>query len=104
MRLLSGPQSTAAGSTAFSGHQTVPGRTPLGLRVCAALGMTLGCAACSNQAIYDTAQNNHALECQKYPDSRYEECMATVDKDFKTYDREREALIEEQAPAEPPQP
>ena len=58
-------------------------------------------SACTNQQVYDTAQQNHALECQKYPDSRYEDCMRTVEKDFETYEREREAASEPPKPQEP---
>lgn len=48
-------------------------------------------SSCSNQQIYDAAQGNRALECQKYPDTRYEECMASIDKDFDEYSKERDA-------------
>lgn len=51
--------------------------------------------ACTNQQIYDAAQQNRALECQKYPDTRYEECMATVEKDYEEYEREREKAAKE---------
>ena len=69
----------------------------------AALMLTLTglLSACTNQQVYDTAQQNHALECQKYPDSRYEDCMRTVEKDFETYEREREAASEPPKPEEP---
>lgn len=58
-------------------------------------------SACTNQQVYDTAQQNHALECQKYPDSRYEDCMRTVETDFETYQREREAAGEAPEPEQP---
>ena len=56
------------------------------------LGISISTAlligACSNEAIYDTAQQNHALECQKYPDSRYEDCMRTVEKSYDEYEQD----------------
>lgn len=61
-----------------------------------ASGLVIGCAlvllcGCTNQQIYNAAQDNRALECQKYPDTRYEECMASVEKDFEAYSQERAA-------------
>ena len=47
--------------------------------------------ACSDKQIYETAQGNHALECQKFPDTRYEECMRTVEQSYKDYQQTREA-------------
>ena len=59
---------------------------------------TLLLSACSERYLYDSAQGNHALECQKYPDARYEECMATVEQDYEDYRRERDALSSDDSP------
>ena len=52
-------------------------------------------SACSNQQLYTAAQDAQKVECQKYPDTRYEECMARLEKPYEEYERERESLDEE---------
>ncbi|MEM8493251.1 MAG: hypothetical protein AAF756_20735 [Pseudomonadota bacterium] len=50
-----------------------------------------GLSACTQRQIYETAQGNQALECQKFPDSRYEECMKTIEQSFDNYQLQRQA-------------
>lgn len=47
--------------------------------------------ACSDQQIYNAAQQNRQLECQKFPDTRYEDCMAALDTPYDEYERALEA-------------
>ncbi|WP_043320152.1 hypothetical protein [Microbulbifer sp. HZ11] len=51
--------------------------------------------ACSNQQIYDGIQQNRLHNCEKYPDAQYEECVADYQKDYRTYERERQALLKQ---------
>ncbi len=44
---------------------------------------------CSNQQIYDAAQGNHRLECQKLPQGQYEDCMAEISESYEEYTRKR---------------
>ena len=44
---------------------------------------------CSNEQIYDEAQGNHRLDCQKLPQVQYEECMSQVDEDYDAYSQKR---------------
>jgi hypothetical protein len=53
----------------------------------------LGLAACSQQQVYDAVQQNRQLECQKLPDSQYEECMKQYSEPYKEYERERQELL-----------
>lgn len=53
-------------------------------------------SACSNEAIYKSAQQNHALDCQKYPDSRYEDCLQSVEKSYDQYEEELSQVPPEQ--------
>ncbi|MEO0437944.1 MAG: hypothetical protein AAF098_13650 [Pseudomonadota bacterium] len=62
--------------------------TPLVLKV---LVLVVAATACTQQQIYEKAQQDRALECQKYPDSRYEECMRTIEQSFDDYQQELEA-------------
>jgi len=48
-------------------------------------------AACSNEQIYNAVQENQKLECQKYPDTRYEECMKELSTPYREYEEERRA-------------
>jgi hypothetical protein len=41
--------------------------------------------ACTDQQIYEAVQNNQQLECQQYPDTRYEECMRQSGTPYKDY-------------------
>ncbi len=58
----------------------------------AALGLGL-LQACSQQQVYDAVQQNRQLECQKLPDSQYEECMKQYSEPYKEYERERQELL-----------
>ncbi|MEM6302250.1 MAG: hypothetical protein AAF749_10965, partial [Pseudomonadota bacterium] len=53
--------------------------------------LLVAASACTQQQIYEKAQQDRALECQKYPDTRYEECMRTVEQSFDEYQQELEA-------------
>ena len=55
----------------------------------------LALPACSSQQLYTAAQDAQKVECQKYPDTRYEECMARLEKPYEEYERERESLDKE---------
>jgi hypothetical protein len=51
----------------------------------AGLLMLLALAGCTDQQIYETVQNNQQLECQRYPDTRYEECMRQSGTSYEEY-------------------
>jgi hypothetical protein len=53
------------------------------------LMISLGLAACSNEQIYNAVQDSQKVECQKYPDTRYEECMKELSTPYDEYERER---------------
>ncbi|MHA7815022.1 MAG: hypothetical protein ACX93N_00975 [Pseudohaliea sp.] len=59
------------------------------------LGLCFCAVGCSNQQLYDAIQESQRVDCQRYPDSRYEECMQQLDKPYEAYEQEREALEEE---------
>ena len=84
-----------------AGGIPVPTAAKLARATVMAIAVFVGLTGCTQRQVYDAAQQNHALECQKYPDRRYEECMATVEKDYPTYQREREELSREAPPADP---
>ncbi|MEM6546087.1 MAG: hypothetical protein AAF680_14355 [Pseudomonadota bacterium] len=65
--------------------------TRRGVRCAIALLLLVAASACTQQQIYEKAQQDRALECQKYPDTRYEECMRTVEQSFDEYQQELEA-------------
>lgn len=48
--------------------------------------------ACTNRQVYQAVQHNRQLECQRYPDTRYEECMRQSDTSYEEYEAERQAL------------
>jgi len=45
-------------------------------------------AACSNEQIYNSIQENQRLKCSKLPGSQYEECMRDFNTSYKEYERE----------------
>jgi hypothetical protein len=60
---------------------------------CTLLPVLCCCAAgCSNQQVYNAIQESQRVDCQQYPDTRYEECMQQLDKSYQDYEEEREAL------------
>ena len=80
-------------------HGTVlrcPARYLLNGMVLFAVAFVTG--ACSHRDVYDAVQHNQQLDCQRYPDARYEECMARVSKSYDEYDQELEALDEGKPP------
>ncbi len=56
------------------------------------LVLCLGATACSNQQVYNAIQESQRVDCQQYPDTRYEECMEQLDKPYADYEEERDAL------------
>ena len=46
-------------------------------------------AGCTSEQVYNKVQNDLALECQKYPDSRYDECMAQLPGPYDEYEASR---------------
>lgn len=48
---------------------------------------------CSSRDLYNAAQQNRLQECSKLYGAQREECEARYQKDFDTYQREREAVI-----------
>jgi hypothetical protein len=44
---------------------------------------------CTNEQIYNTVQENQKLECQKYPDTRYQDCMEGLSTSYRDYKREQ---------------
>jgi hypothetical protein len=52
-------------------------------------------ASCTSEQVYTKIQGDLALECQKYPDRRYEDCMERLSG---PYDEYEESLAEKPAP------
>jgi hypothetical protein len=50
-------------------------------------------SACSNRALYETAQHNRRTACLKEPPPQAEKCLETVSKPYEEYERERQALL-----------
>jgi hypothetical protein len=69
-------------------------RLPSGARhkASALLLLCLGATGCSNQQVYNAIQESQRVDCQQYPDTRYEECMQQLEKPYGDYEEEREAL------------
>lgn len=59
-----------------------------------ALVLTLCCAACSNQELYETIQQNRQQECLKLPQSQVQECLREAEESFEDYQRAREEGLE----------
>jgi hypothetical protein len=76
----------------FAGASTAR-RAPRCLLV--AVTGTVLLAACSNQQIYNAAQESQRVDCQQYPDTRYEECMARLDTPYDDYEAERRAASDD---------
>lgn len=57
------------------------------------LAITLN--ACSKQAWYQGAQSAKEAHCMKEPVSEYEDCMQQSSENYDEYNKNREALIEE---------
>lgn len=64
-------------------------------RASALLLLCLGASGCSNQNVYNAIQESQRVNCQQYPDTRYEACMQQLDKPYGDYEAEREALAGE---------
>jgi len=58
----------------------------------ALLVLCLGATACSNQQVYNAIQESQRVDCQQYPETRYEDCMEQLDKPYEDYEEERDAL------------
>lgn len=56
------------------------------------VGLCLFAPGCSNQQVYNAIQESQRVDCQQYPDTRYEECMQQLEKPYGDYEEEREAL------------
>lgn len=52
--------------------------------------------ACTHEQIYNNVQQNQQLECSKLPQVQYEDCMKGVDKSYQDYQRERQAILDEE--------
>lgn len=50
--------------------------------------------ACSNEAIYQSIQQNALRACEEIPIAQQASCRAQYQKDYATYKRERDALDE----------
>ena len=54
-------------------------------------------SACSRQNWYQGAQSAKEAHCMKEPVSEYEDCMQQSSENYDEYNKNREALIEENA-------
>ena len=66
------------------------------LLVTVVLIMTL--SACSKQNWYQGAQSAKEADCMKEPVSEYEDCMQQSSESYNEYNKNREALSEENTP------
>jgi len=58
------------------------------IRWVAMLLLLPGMAGCSQRELYHAVQDAQRLECQKYPDARYDTCMEALDTPYDAYARE----------------
>ncbi|MCV6620861.1 MAG: hypothetical protein OIF51_03810 [Cellvibrionaceae bacterium] len=56
--------------------------------------MILAVQACTQQDIYEIAQDNRKQACDKEPLAVQEQCRQQYEQSFEEYQREREALLE----------
>ena len=56
--------------------------------------LALGLNACSNEAIYQSIQQNGLRACEEIPIAQQAHCKTQYQKDYATYKRERDALKE----------
>jgi len=47
--------------------------------------------ACSNKQMYNALQGREKVECQKLPQSQYEECMEQVSESYESYQSKRKS-------------
>ncbi len=52
--------------------------------------IVLSVAGCSNEQIYNAIQDSQKIDCQKYPDTRYENCMNELSAPYEEYEKERQ--------------
>jgi len=52
-------------------------------------------ASCTNRQIYESIQGSERLDCQKLPQGQYEKCMKDHDQSYDSYEKDREAVLEE---------
>ncbi len=55
-------------------------------------------SACSNQAVYDNLQHNQLQECDRAPLSEYEACRERAGMSYEAYQRQRQQVLEDEAP------
>ena len=56
--------------------------------------LILSLNACSNEAIYQSIQQNGLRACEEIPIAQQASCRAQYQKDYATYKRERDSLEE----------
>lgn len=56
--------------------------------------LALSLNACSNEAIYQSIQQNGLRACEEIPIAQQADCRAQYQKDYATYKRERDSLKE----------
>lgn len=63
------------------------------IKVIGLIASLLVVTGCSSRDLYNAAQQNRLQECSKLYGAQREECEARYQKDYDTYQREREAVI-----------
>jgi hypothetical protein len=59
------------------------------------LFLSLLLLGCTNKQVYNAVQDAQVLECQQYPDTRYDRCMEELSVPYEEYERDRRALEDE---------
>jgi len=60
------------------------------MKILALLTLTvLALVACSNQALYETLQNNERQDCIKEPGALYDECIQRTSTTYEEYQKQR---------------
>lgn len=49
------------------------------------LSLCIPLLACSTRDVYTAVQESKRVECQKYPDTRYEQCMEQLETSYDEY-------------------
>ena len=66
--------------------------------LCIAMGFVLLATSCSNQALFESIQQNHLQRCETIPIAQQAACEAHYQTSYEEYQREREALLREDVP------
>lgn len=75
-------------------HPAMPPKTNgLILKLAVVIGLIVSVSGCTSKQLYNAVQENRLQECRKLYGAQRDECEARYQKDYETYQREREEVI-----------